>query len=406
MLCTRTVILILLSVSALSANEPSVYLSWQDQPETTMTVQWLANDSEDTSISYKEESGSENSWTSLTPTLVPLPQMQGYFIHRVEIKDLKPNRSYQFYLNDDKDKIYLFRTMPSSLDIPIRFAVGGDVYHDEIVFVRQINKQVALTSPDFVIVGGDIAYGVSSRSANKPQDMERWVTWITAWCEDMITPDGYLIPMLALIGNHDVAGQFNQPPIHADVFHALCPNLETQGFKVVDFGDYLSFFLLNTGHTASVEGIQKNWLQQALQNRQDRSLLMAAYHVPAYPSVRKFNNKLSAAVREHWVPLFEQYGLDMAFEHHDHAYKRTYPILKSKVDYRGVIYMGDGAWGVARPRKIRGGDQAWYLANAKSTRHVIIVDVDKEKRYIRAVDFEGNVFDEFTLRRTALKQAA
>jgi hypothetical protein len=76
--------------------------------------------------------------------------------------------------------------------------------------------------------------------------------------------------------------------------------------------------------------------------------------VPAYPSVRK-DEGTTLEIRQHWVPLFEKAGVSAAFEHHDHAYKRTHPLLGGKVQdapAKGVTYLGDGAWG-ASIRKVR-----------------------------------------------------
>ncbi|EPR65884.1 hypothetical protein ADICYQ_5029 [Cyclobacterium qasimii M12-11B] len=53
---------------------------------------------------------------------------------------------------------------------------------------------------------------------------------------------------------------------------------------------------------------------------------MAVYHVPAYPSARAFTGTTQTMIREHWVPLFEKSSIQLVFENHDHAYKRTYPI--------------------------------------------------------------------------------
>jgi hypothetical protein len=98
---------------------------------------------------------------------------------------------------------------------------------------------------------------------------------------------------------------------------------------------------------------------------------------------------VSAKIREHWVPLFERFGLDVAFEHHDHAYKRTYPIRAGKVDPEGVLYVGDGPWG-AMPRRPR---DRWYLAKTAGKRHFILVTISNPDRSIVAIDGEGQVFD-------------
>jgi hypothetical protein len=40
--------------------------------------------------------------------------------------------------------------------------------------------------------------------------------------------------------------------------------------------------------------------------------------------------------------LFDRYGVQLAFENHDHTFKRTYPLRAGKLDPRGTVYLGDG----------------------------------------------------------------
>ncbi|MFQ5532453.1 MAG: hypothetical protein ACE5EP_01240, partial [Candidatus Methylomirabilales bacterium] len=158
---------------------------------------------------------------------------------------------------------------------------------------------------------------------------------------------------------------------------------------VLDFGRYMSLILLDSGHTHPIAGMQRDWLRQTLADRQDTPHLFAVYHVPAYPSVRPVNYGVSATIREHWVPLFEQFGLDVAFEHHEHVYKRTHPIRADKIDSRGVLYLGDGTWGVW-PRRPR---DDWYLAKTAKKRHFILTMIEGQNRSFVAIDSEGEVFD-------------
>jgi hypothetical protein len=115
--------------------------------------------------------------------------------------------------------------------------------------------------------------------------------------------------------------------------------------------------------------------------------------VPAFPSHRNFRGSESAVIRRHWVPIFERHGLDVAFEHHDHAYKRTHLIRKERVDPGGVLYLGDGAWGVA-PRSVHDPARTWYLARAEPVNHFIVTTIRGEERIHLAVDAHGRVFDE------------
>jgi hypothetical protein len=101
-------------------------------------------------------------------------------------------------------------------------------------------------------------------------------------------------------------------------------------------------------------------------------------------------------IREHWVPLFEKYGVKMAFENHDHVYKRTYPIRNNAVSSDGVVYIGDGAWGVGTRevgRDHKG--QEWYLKRAVSDRHAVIVTIHGTLQHLLVVNEEGIIIDEY-----------
>jgi hypothetical protein len=173
-----------------------------------------------------------------------------------------------------------------------------------------------------------------------------------------------------------------------------------RGYAAIDFGDYLSIVLLNSDHTVAIGGEQTRWLEETLAERQRVPHLFPVYHVPAYPSVRAFEGAVSARVREHWVPLLERFGVRVAFENHDHAYKRTHPLRAGRQSEDGIVYLGDGAWGVGARDLIRDekGEKPWYLARAESVRHFVLVTLDGREQRFQAITHDGRVLDE--LRRT------
>jgi hypothetical protein len=370
----------------------TVYLTWQRQPDTTITIQWLSHsDQFNDRIRYQRYD--ETTWHFVEGTHDSLLPHSGCFLHRVELNGLKPDTDYYFKL-DQYDKEYAFRTMPTTLIHPIRFVVGGDMYHDELSLMDQTCRQAAKTNPSFALVGGDIAYAV--QKMHSLENTQRWVDWIKIWSQSMVTPGGRLIPVIAVLGNHDLPGQYHQHPTQAKTFSALFPMPGKQIYNVLDFGSYLSVILLDSGHANPIGGKQTNWLNFVLQNRQHVLYRFAIYHIPAYPSIRSFHNRLSAAIRRHWVPLFEKGGIQVAFEHHDHAYKRTYPLLNQHIDPQGVIYVGDGAWGIEKPRKpsiFR--RRPFYLNQFASTRHFIVVTLQEKHSHLMTLDDQGRVIDEF-----------
>lgn len=371
----------------------TVYLTWQKDPTTTMTVQWVsATSDKDSRLLYRARN--ETTWQEAEGSWFKFPQTSQYLIHRIELTNLEPDTDYLFKLLHD-DKTYLFRTMPSSLIRPLRFVVGGDMYHDGIHLMTEMCQQAAKVNPSFALVGGDIAYSVGS--IHLPfQKINRWIEWLKAWHHSMITPEGRLIPIIAAIGNHDLAGHYDQTPAQAKIFSSLFPMPGESIYNVLDFSSYLSLLILDSGHANPIAGHQANWLKNSLDARQHMQHRFAIYHVPAYPSIRDFNNTHSKAIRQHWVPAFESGNLHAAFEHHDHAYKRSHLLLNNAIHPKGVLYLGDGAWGIEKVRKMKSVKQPFYLAKFASTRHVIVVTLQPTQQHFMCVDDQGRMIDEYS----------
>ena len=359
-----------------------------------MTIQWISPLQEIESKVFYKKIDDENTLQQ-TGSTQPLPNSKNYLLHRVELTDLIPDTYYEFKTNEDNStKALLFQTMPRELKEPIRFVVGGDMYHhgETPKSMQSTCLQAAKTNPRFAMLGGDLAYAFNG--ARSEEKIERWIDWVRTWSSCMRSDEGRLIPVISAIGNHDIYGHFDQSPAQAQVFWALFPMPGKQIYNVLDFGSYLTFFILDSGHANPVAGAQTSWLKEILQSRSDRLHRFAIYHVPAYPSIRDFNNPQSAVIRKSWVPLFEQGGVHTVFEHHDHAYKRTIPLLAGKFNPKGIVYVGDGAWSVDKPRPA-GFKKRTYLAKFKSSRHFILMTVDQDKRIMKSIDDKGNVIDEY-----------
>jgi hypothetical protein len=63
-----------------------------------------------------------------------------------------------------------------------------------------------------------------------------------------------------------------------------------------------------------------------------------------------------------------------------------------------VVYTGDGAWGIEKPRQIRSSNRPFYLEKLSSKRHFIMVVLDKDSEHFFAIDDEGNKIDEWGLK--------
>src|SRR5690606_37440152 len=119
-------------------------------------------------------------------------------------------------------------------------------------------------------------------------------------------------------------------------------------------------------------------------------------HQPAYSSVRSLQS--GAPRRNNWVPLFEEYNVDLVYESHDHALKRTLPIRSHAPDpENGVTYIGDGGLGVPQrsPDPTR-----WWLQEpgfTKPAHHAHVLHFGAGQMYVRAIGMESEVLDDFVL---------
>jgi hypothetical protein len=242
----------------------------------------------------------------------------------------------------------------------------------------------------FAVIGGDLGY-------DNGRSVEVSLAFLRNYSKHMVGRDGRLIPLIACIGNHEVDGGYNKPPAKAPFFYALFDGLYPEkGFAALDFGDYLSLVLLDTGHTTPIAGEQAVWLERTLGARVEHPNVIVINHVPAYPSYRNAegaNGKegTGAGNRKHWVPLFEKYRVPVVLEHHDHTFKRTKQLLDGMADANGILYLGDGSWG--RLRTPKQPEKLAYLAATSRDYHLSLHRIQGEERFHLALDEHGRVMD-------------
>ncbi len=369
------------------AFQPStLFLTWQRDPTTTMTVQWVGarGETADTSISY---SPLKTACWQVEPTSAkpyPLTDLQ---VFRTELTDLCPGTDYQFRIGKHSPA-YRFRTMPARATDTIHFVSGGDCGINAHTVANNI--QAARQDPMFAVVGGDLGY-------DNGRSVEVSLAFLRNYSRHMVGHDGRMVPMLACIGNHEVEGGYNKPRTKAPFFYALFDGLYPEtGYATLDFGDYLSLVLLDTGHTSPIGAAQADWLAKVLKARADHPNVFAVNHVPAYPSFRKMTGSkgqegTGERNRKHWVPLFEKYRVPVVLEHHDHTFKRTKPLLDGLSHDNGVLYLGDGSWGQLRtPQKP---EKLAYLAASSRDYHLSLHRIQGEERFHLALDEHGKVMD-------------
>ncbi|NDD58069.1 MAG: metallophosphoesterase family protein [Chlamydiae bacterium] len=369
-----------------------IYLSYVSDPTCSITIQWWVPNNKKLAESITYRKKGEDRWVDFSATSKVALNIP-YEIFRADLTDLKPDTEYEFLVKDFS-KVYSFKTLPDSLSKGnLKVGIGGDIYSLEQNFVK-MNRCISDKNLDFVILGGDITYDLYLPSffKDKHRQEKRWLSFFQHWSDSMTDPKGRKIPLVPVVGNHDVPKGRKNPHTHDISFYKVFAFPEkNKSYRSLDIGSYLAVFLLDTGHTFPIKGEQTTWLKQALAQRKDYPFKIAVYHISAYPSVYKYSKWLPREIRRYWCPLFEEGGLQVAFEHHNHAYKKTYPITNEKIDLvNGVIYVGDGCWGV-KPRKTH--SSAWYLEKKEQQTCFNVLSLSEKLSEIEVYNAEGRLID-------------
>lgn len=390
----------------------TLFLTWHRDPTTTMVIQWVGTRGEtaDTDIYYSAAQSNRNldplvppkektsivgphlPWLVQSTMTRPFPETD-FKVFRAELTNLTPDTLYHFRIGR-RSPVYKFRTMPAKATDAIHFISGGDCGVNDAAIAN--NRQAAKQDPMFALIGGDLGY-------DNGRSVEVSLAFLRNYSRTMIGRDGRLIPLITCIGNHEVNGGYNKPREAATFFFPLFEGLYPEtSYATLDFGDYLSLILLDTGHVSSIAGAQADWLEKQLKARCDHPHTIVVQHVPSYPSHR--NPEVAPvkpgkdpkpgtgeASRQHWVPLFERYRVPLVLEHHDHTFKRTMPLIDGRGDDDGVLYLGDGSWG--RIRTAKKPESTPYLRKTSEDFHLSLHRIEGLNRFHMALDEQGRITD-------------
>lgn len=381
-----------------AAQPRHVYLTYSGAPESTIDINVMMDEKtkvvevyyDTESRNGKPESYRQHITATYHRTLMELSDNRAMYVG--ELTGLQPATNYYFIAGDPDEgftKERKLRTVGAG-DAPIRFIDGGDIGVDSLA--ARLQKLAAKQDPDFVVIGGDIAYENGLLG-----DYPVYDRWLDNWEKNMVTPDGRMIPIVTAIGNHEVNDyESDQDELCAPWYIGLFGRQSKESYYSRTFGGRMVLFCLDSGHLRPQDGAQRDWLAAELEKYKDVPYKFAAYHVPLYPAHRAFDGVDSVLERTHWGPLFDQYKLTVGMEHHDHVFKRTKPLRGNQIAEGGTVYIGDGCFGQAA-RTVEA-EPRWYNERQKSISHFWVIELTQNAGLrLRAISDKDNTIDEFSL---------
>lgn len=322
------------------------------------------------------------------------------WIYYAEMNSLLPDTTYYFAAGDASDSKSFTDTksfVTAPLTAPYTFVSGGDVGVGPLA--PKLLKSAAAKRPLFMALGGDLAYDNGIRAC-----YGRYDDFFSQYEKNAVTPEGHMIPMVAAIGNHETGG-FDRPMSSSKFYKRYFVQEPLGGKNPTSLPSYHAHTIGNQVMVAldssvvSTPKSQASWLDQVLGAAPTGSFKTAIYHAPAYPAYRAFNDPISKALRDHFVPVFDRHALTVSFENHDHVYKRTHRLKGGKADATGTLYVGDGAFGVASrqdPKPLPIPSDRPYLAQYQGRSFYFLVNVTATEYSMRAIDQFDATFDSFS----------
>ncbi len=371
------------SVNPSTDSPKHIHLTYQHEPNSTITVIWQTNTPNvgdivlyDTmsrggnySLYRNSTSGSHHNYAGAS----------GY-IHQVELSNLTPSTRYYFICGGPGNYSgeRLFKTAPS-LFAEFKFVAGGDSRSDS-ASRTQVSQAMSHVDPSFVMHSGDMVYDGGIQS--------QWDTWFTDVNDNWIGDNNLTIPVIPCLGNHE-----NNATNYYEQF-ALPGN---EQWYYVDWGPNLRIIVLNSEAGDQISTDQADWLNSTLSSTPENTWKIVMFHRNVYFSGKHEND---TDIIDNWVPLFDKYHVDIVIQGHTHHYHRTKPMYNNSIvsSYQnGTMYLTSGGWGAPTHDYV---NQS-YSAYGNETHHFVVISVFQNELYIEAKDINGYTFDQAWINKTA-----
>lgn len=369
---------------------------WLEDPAHKATIVWVTEErGENHKVHFDTEPGDAqpDAYRHQTTATRHIEELEGnVWFHHAVLEDLHPSTTYHFTVETDGERSEerYFETAPAD-DRPVDLLYGGDSRSDP-ENRREMNRRIRELFDQNDQLIGMVHGGDYVEAAVLWNQLDQW---LDDW-ELTTGDDGEVIPIVPARGNHELSpNQLNDKP---DNYNGLFgqPGGPDRDYWTTEIGSRIAFLTLDTNGTLG--GNQRDWLQSELDRLTDgRTWILPSYHRPAYPAVKR-----AGGARQHWVPLFEEYNVDLVLESDGHVLKRTVPIRDGEKAEDGIVYVGEGGLGV----KQRTARDRWYLESpgmATSSHHVQLLSFGPDELTYRAVGMEGSTLDSqtFEARREA-----
>lgn len=270
---------------------------------------------------------------SARSSAVDLDKSNTVYHHSVVFNSLEPDVLYAYRVGDNQHfgEWNQFITA-SEKPKPFTFLYFGDVQNQIQSMCSRGFRAAFQKQPDagFWLFAGDMV--------NSGDDDKEWGEFFNAM--------GWIprtIPLMLLPGNHEYPDRRFIPLGDYKISklwrpHFTLPENGPKGLEETVFSfEYQGVCFVMLNGNEQIEK-QAEWLEKILSNNRQHWIIVAI-HQPVYSTSKRRNRTV---FQKRFVPIFDQFSVDLVLQGHHHAYSRTFPLRNNQRvpdGKKGTVYV-------------------------------------------------------------------
>ncbi|HVK87360.1 MAG TPA: metallophosphoesterase family protein [Kofleriaceae bacterium] len=352
-----------------------VHLGIMGDPKTSMVVQWRTADETTRATEIRFGVGAAVSEGELTETASGVTFRyrstggQILQMHQAHLCGLTPGTTYSYQVGSSGhySPVYTFTTAPDVVanpDSEVVFGFVGDSRDGYDVWA-QLSELLRERSPDVILFSGDaVTLGYTQFE----------------WEEFFGRAEALLarVPLVSAHGNHEV----NAVNYYAQL--AMPGDQENFGF---DYGHaHITVANDSPDDLTSLTGAYRDAIAADFEASKTARWKLLMHHQPIWSASPRHGS--STTLQQSWMPLVDQYSIDLVLNGHDHAYEITKPMRSGAVqgsNADGTVYVVAGGAGA---ELYESGTDFW-TQYSESTYSAAILHVRRDSMMLEAFREDG-----------------
>ncbi|MCS7464093.1 metallophosphoesterase family protein [Paenibacillus doosanensis] len=369
----------------------AIVTTFKTDAATSRAITWQTKDSQAASV-VQWVKGGKADVTAVKGTTDTVRNGSGekQGVHKANITGLEPDTEYTYRVGSGEAGGWsdpaVFRTAPADADEVTFLDVAdsqGETEEDFAVWGQTLDKAFELFGDArFIVHNGDLT--------EQPEDAGAWDAFFgkaQAWLDR--------IPLMPVTGNHDEIDK------NADAFvqHFNVPDNGAEGSipgttYSFDYGP-VHIAVMNTESNVKA---QAEWLRADLRGTNKEWLIVALHRGP-------YGGNQDEAIVKRWVPVFDEFGVDLVLQGHNHEYSRSYPLKGDAIVQpgEGTVYVVPNTAGPKLNKKKE--DRFYHQVHFQNERQMFAgIRIQGDTLTYRAYDIDGRKLDEFELKHSGDKR--